>query len=129
MTRLIDCRVCGGTGWLPSLPEGRSECTWCNGTGKIPAPTRGVKIELEAHTLLTSLTDVMVKALEADPRSEGVKCVVMLDDGKLGGICVHGYENGTDAAVDLFIHLRAMFNAVGKELSILPIETANPERN
>lgn len=29
-----DCYVCGGEGWLPSKPEGNSECHYCNGTGK-----------------------------------------------------------------------------------------------
>jgi len=29
-----DCRVCGGEGWLRSLPEGQSECPACKGSGK-----------------------------------------------------------------------------------------------
>jgi DnaJ-class molecular chaperone len=29
-----DCRVCGGEGWLPSRPEGDSDCPYCFGTGK-----------------------------------------------------------------------------------------------
>jgi hypothetical protein len=28
------CRVCGGDGWLPSLPEGESTCPYCDGSGK-----------------------------------------------------------------------------------------------
>lgn len=36
MTR--DCRVCGGDGWLPSLPEGESTCPYCKGTGREPMP-------------------------------------------------------------------------------------------
>jgi len=28
------CTACGGAGWLPSKPEGRSECHYCGGTGK-----------------------------------------------------------------------------------------------
>ena len=31
----IDCHACGGTGWLPSEPEGKSDCPYCNGTGKV----------------------------------------------------------------------------------------------
>jgi DnaJ-class molecular chaperone len=30
-----DCPVCGGDGWLPSLPEGKSTCPACKGTGKV----------------------------------------------------------------------------------------------
>lgn len=28
------CYACGGEGWLPSLPEGQSECPYCKGKGK-----------------------------------------------------------------------------------------------
>jgi len=28
------CHNCGGDGWLPSLPEGRSECPACHGIGR-----------------------------------------------------------------------------------------------
>lgn len=28
------CKACGGEGWLPSLPEGHSECPACDGTGQ-----------------------------------------------------------------------------------------------
>lgn len=34
LTQTRDCRVCGGEGWLPSLPEGKSMCPHCKGTGK-----------------------------------------------------------------------------------------------
>src|SRR5271154_1737944 len=30
----IDCPACGGAGWLPSLPEGKSACPYCK-DGKI----------------------------------------------------------------------------------------------
>jgi hypothetical protein len=28
------CTACGGDGWLPSRPEGQSDCPYCDGTGK-----------------------------------------------------------------------------------------------
>jgi DnaJ-class molecular chaperone len=31
----IDCTACGGDGWLPSLPEGESQCPYCEGAGKV----------------------------------------------------------------------------------------------
>lgn len=38
------CRVCGGEGWLPSLPEGQSTCPYCKGEGKcVPQPLPKVK--------------------------------------------------------------------------------------
>jgi DnaJ-class molecular chaperone len=35
-----DCTACGGEGWLPSRPEGQSECPYCEGTGRIEAARR-----------------------------------------------------------------------------------------
>lgn len=40
----VDCRVCGGEGWLPSLPEGRSDCPACGGSGKEPASSRSTEV-------------------------------------------------------------------------------------
>lgn len=34
MDTATDCRACGGDGWLPSLPEGASDCPYCAGTGR-----------------------------------------------------------------------------------------------
>lgn len=31
----VTCHACGGDGWLPSLPEGNSDCPYCQGTGLI----------------------------------------------------------------------------------------------
>lgn len=76
--------------------------------------------EGEPHDHLTRLCAAMTDALEAQPGSEGVKAVVMLDDGERGGIQLHGYDDDTDAMVDLFVHLRAIFNANGKELAFAP---------
>lgn len=28
------CKACGGEGWLPSRPEGQSDCPYCGGTGR-----------------------------------------------------------------------------------------------
>jgi hypothetical protein len=59
----------------------------------------------------------MTKTLDAHPEmTPDVKCIVFLDDGKRGGLQMHGYENDTDAMVDLLVHLRAIFKANGKEL-------------
>jgi hypothetical protein len=76
----------------------------------------------EPHDRLTRLCDAMLKALESNPENdENVKCIVFLDDGKRGGFSLHGYEKDTDAMVDLFMHLKALFNANGKELIFAPI--------
>jgi len=42
-----DCPACGGTGWLPSRPEGDSECPYCKGTGKSCSDGLGRKVKEE----------------------------------------------------------------------------------
>jgi hypothetical protein len=78
------------------------------------------RTEGEPHDHLTRLCAAMTDALDAQPDSAGVKAVVMLDDGERGGIQLHGYDDDTDAMVDLFVHLRAIFNANGKDLTFAP---------
>ena len=46
---------------------------------------------------------------------------MFLDDGRRGGIALHGYDNDADAMADLLVHLRALFRANGKEMTIVPI--------
>ena len=71
---------------------------------------------------LTRLCETMTKALDADPEmTEDVKCIVFLDDGKRGGIQLHGYEDDADAIVDLLFHLRAIFKSNGKDLHVVPL--------
>ena len=71
---------------------------------------------------LTRICDQMTKTFDMHPEHEkGDRCMVFLDDGKMGGIVLHGYENEKDAAVDLFLHLRAMFQAQGTNLEFIGI--------
>jgi hypothetical protein len=71
---------------------------------------------------LTRICDQMTKTFDMHPehRKED-RCMVFLDDGKMGGIVLHGYENEQEAAVDLFLHLRAMFQAQGMNLEFIGI--------
>lgn len=95
-------------------------------TRDIDKPERRVG---EPFDRLTRLCAAMTAALEADPEcSEEVKCIVFLDDGRRGGIQLHGYEDDTDAMVDLFMHLKAIFKANGKDLMFAPL-AGNPEAN
>ena len=69
---------------------------------------------------LTHLCDAMSHALEVHPESrEGDKCIIFLDDGVRGGIVIHGYEDQSEAMVDLLIHMRAIFKANGKHLDFM----------
>lgn len=79
------------------------------------------RTEGEPHDRLTRICAAMTDALDAHPEmSDDVKCVVMLQDAEKGGIQLHGYEDDSDAIVDLFMHLRAIFKANGQELAIAP---------
>lgn len=75
--------------------------------------------EGQPHDRLTELAGVMTAALETE--AEDVKAVVMLQDGDRGGICLHGYDDDSEAIADLFIHLKAIFEANGKTLMITGI--------
>jgi hypothetical protein len=69
---------------------------------------------------LTALCDAMTRTLVEQPGyGDDVKCIVFLQDEERGGLVMHGYEDDTDAMVDLFLHLRAIFRANGKELGFV----------
>jgi hypothetical protein len=76
----------------------------------------------EPHDRLTRLCAAMTEAMEAHPESQGdEKCIVLLHDDEDSGIQMHGYEDDVEAIADLLIHLRAIFRANGKDLTIVPL--------
>jgi hypothetical protein len=73
----------------------------------------------EPHDRLTRMCDAAINAFEAHAEHrEGDKCIVFLDDGKRGGLVLHGYKSDSEAIADLLMHLRAIFKANGKDLQI-----------
>jgi hypothetical protein len=71
---------------------------------------------------LTRICDQMTKTFDMHPESQpGDRCMVFLDDGKMGGIVLHGYDNEKDAIVDLFMHLRAIVQSQGMDLDFIGI--------
>jgi hypothetical protein len=71
---------------------------------------------------LTRLCAAMTDALDAHPEmGPTVKAAVFLQDGKKGGLQLHGYDDSTEAMVDLFLHMRAMMRANGKDLQFITI--------
>jgi hypothetical protein len=75
----------------------------------------------EPHDRLTRLCAAMTDALEAHPERGSEKAIVFLQDEERGGLQMHGYEDDSEAIADLFIHLRAIFRANGKELMFAPM--------
>lgn len=82
---------------------------------------RPVRSEGEPVDRLTRLCGAMTDTLDAHPEmSENVKCVVFLQDGDRGGLQLHGYDDDKEAIVDVFMHLRAIFQSNGSDLTFAP---------
>lgn len=91
-------------------------------------PIHGVRrTDGEPHEPLTQIADRILAAFEGQV-PEGTKLIAFVNDGERGGIGMHGYEDPVDAVADLFLHLRALFHSMGKELGFLPID-GNPTDN
>lgn len=76
----------------------------------------------EPRDRLTRIGDAMTNAMTSHPEArEGDRAIVMLDDGNMGGIVLHGYDDDLDALTDLLVHLRAIFRAQGKDLDVIAI--------
>ena len=71
---------------------------------------------------MTDLLDALVTAeQEKNPDAKNVRAIVFLDDDDAGGIVVHGYDDMTDAMVDLLMHVKAMFNSMGKDVEFVAV--------
>jgi hypothetical protein len=71
------------------------------------------------HNRQTRLADAALDVLKEHPEYKGEKVIVFLDGEKTGAIGISGYEDELEPMVNLFMHLRAMFAAQGKELSLV----------
>lgn len=80
--------------------------------------TENVTRSEKPHDRLTHLCAAMTKVLDTEENSD-VQAIVMLNAGGKGGLQTHGYEDDTQAMVDLFLHLSAMFKAAGRELHVM----------
>lgn len=77
----------------------------------------------EPYDRLTRLCDAMTTALEAHPERGDEKCIIFLTSkiDRRGGLVMHGYDDDSEAIVDLLLQLRAIFRANGKQLIIAPL--------
>jgi hypothetical protein len=69
---------------------------------------------------LTRLSEEMTTPLDREENSD-VKAIVFLNNGERGGIQIYNYDNETEALTDVFIHMKAIFNSMGKDLEFVPI--------
>jgi hypothetical protein len=79
------------------------------------------RTEGEPHDRLTRIADRVAASASAHVEYEGDKVIVFLNDGERGGIGLFGYDNDMDAFMDLFVHMRAIMRANGKEMVIAPL--------
>lgn len=83
---------------------------------------------------LTRLCDVATHALDDAVEIEAeeargqegvnltpVKAIVFLEDDESAGIVIHGYDDSMDAMTALFLHMKAIFQANGKDLDFVGI--------
>jgi hypothetical protein len=69
---------------------------------------------------LTKLCAEMTPVLDR-PENADVRAIVFLNDEKHGGIQMHGYEDTSTAIAELFVHMRAIFHSMGKELEFVAV--------
>jgi GTPase len=79
-----------------------------------------IHISHEPHDRLTNLCDQMAQVLH-EPGNEDIKGIILLDDGEMGGIMQHGYDDQLEAFVDLYTHLKAMAHTVGLHLDFVSV--------
>jgi len=77
--------------------------------------------------LCEKMTDALEVAIEAEAaespeveRSE-VQTIVFLEDENGAGLQIHGYDDSMSAMVSLFVHMKAIFQANGKDLQFVAI--------
>lgn len=87
------------------------------------------RTEGQPQDRLTRICDAMTDTLEAHPEyRDGDKAIVMLMNGDAGdgGLITYGYDADSEATADLFLHLKAMFEANGKTLIVIQGGAASP---
>jgi len=76
-----------------------------------------VKREHEPFTRLTSLGNEMCAALPDD-----VKAIVLLTDKEMNGSTLANWDDDIEAVAHMFMHMKAIMKAAGKELKLITEE-------
>ena len=74
------------------------------------------------HDRLTRMGDSALEHLRKHPEYQDERLIVLLNTDERGGIAIGGYEDDSEAFADMFMHLKAIMEANGKSLSIIPME-------
>ena len=77
---------------------------------------------------LTRICDDMIATFNTNAeKRENDRAIVFLVDEIKGGIGLAGYEDDTEALLDLIIHLRAIFRARGQDIHFVPVGMTPPK--
>lgn len=82
--------------------------------------TDGVERSEEPFNRLSELAAKMTAVLET-PENEDVKAIVMLEDESGRMTHLFGWEEDTAAMATMFVHMRAIFRSIGKDLQFVGI--------
>jgi hypothetical protein len=81
---------------------------------------KDVRSSDQPFSRLTELSARMTVVLD-EPENADVKAIVFLQDGEMGGIQMHGYEDQNEAMAELFVHMKAVFQSMGKDLDFIGV--------
>lgn len=70
---------------------------------------------------LGELADYMLTMMEKIGGGEKMRAVVFLENDERCMTALHGWESDLDAAVAVLVHLKAVFEANGKTLMLMPL--------
>jgi len=97
---------------------------------------RDVQQSLEPHDRLTRICDRLTVAFDNDPEvEESDKVIFFVSNDERSGIVTHRFQGEDWNSIInqevsyLFMHLRAMFQSMGKDLLIAPIKQKDPDLN
>jgi hypothetical protein len=84
------------------------------------------KVDMDVHTndvpfdRLTKMAATMTAAVET-PENADVRGIVFLSDEHRSGIQMFGYEDQSEGIADLFVHMKAIFQSMGKDLEFIGV--------
>lgn len=104
----------------PSLIDEPHLETCLLGDGFVDVDLEAVEMD-EPHDRLTQLCAKMRETLRAQPDTDDVRMIVFISDAEKSGIVADGYEDVTEAIAELFLHMKAIFQARGGDLGFIGI--------
>ena len=89
--------------------------------------TKSTKSATPQDRLTRICNDMIATFNEHGEKQRPDRAIIFLVDEKKGGIGIAGYDDESDALVDLMVHMRAIFQARGQELHFVPVGTTPPK--